>query len=55
MKYLLLIIRHLFPRKIWTETGTVKIWHPDDKERPIAFIVTQKDQFGNMRTFKVES
>ncbi len=56
MKYLLLIIQHLFPRKQWTEVQRYKIMGENvvgDGDIPIAIIIEQSDQFGNIRTRRV--
>lgn len=53
MKYLLLIIRHIWPRKIWKDIARTTV--VDDYDMPQAIIVTQKDQFGNLRTFKIKN
>jgi hypothetical protein len=53
MKYLLLIIRHIWPRKIWKD---IAVTHVEDSNGIIICgIVTQRDQFGNLRTFKIKN
>ena len=53
MKYLLLIIRHIWPRKIWKD---IAVTHVTDLDGTIiADIITQRDQFGNLKTFKIKN
>lgn len=56
MKYLLLIIRHLFPRRIWTDVSNTKVYGDPDAhnrgEAPVSLETIQRDQFGNLRRFK---
>jgi uncharacterized protein YnzC (UPF0291/DUF896 family) len=50
MKYLYLIIRHMFPRKIWTKVEEIQVIDEDGdniyKKR------IYKDQFGNVKMTK---
>lgn len=52
MKYLYLLIRHIFPRHKWTIIATTKI-RSDGEELPVAVILTLQDQFGNIKTKEV--
>lgn len=54
MKYLLLIIRHLFPRRIWTDIDTTSVYTEESRRMgmPVRYETTQRDQFGNLRLFK---
>lgn len=54
MKTLLLIIRHLFPRKKWKIIETVNIWEGDHKQRPCEKIIISSDQFGNLRHKRIK-
>lgn len=54
MKYLFLIIRHMFPRKHWKKVGETVV-HESGHELPTAVIITLQDQFGNLKTFKVKN
>lgn len=55
MKYLFLIVRHLFPRRRWqtVETHAIRRIYEDGDTRVIGHIYIQRDQFGAMRTHKV--
>ena len=52
MKYLYLLIRHVFPRHRWTETHKVKLMPPSG-EHPYGMIIILRDQFGNIREKKI--
>jgi hypothetical protein len=53
MKYLLLIVRHFFPRRRWETVRKVEVFDVAvSKKTPTAFITIQQDQFGNLRKFK---
>lgn len=53
MKYLFLIIRHLFPRRRWKE---VEVINAVDRlgDIPRYRIYRLQDQFGNMKTVRVK-
>lgn len=53
MKYLLLIIRHLFPRRIWTDASKVNIGVEHEGGMPEKIVIIQRDQFGNLRKFTI--
>lgn len=55
MKWLFRIIIYLFPRKRWTTIENIKVWDDCDNIRPVAVIVVQKDQFGNIRQIKIKN
>jgi len=54
MKYLYLIIRHLFPRKHWKIIRETTIYGMDQfgERRPIACRITLQNQFGEIKTIK---
>jgi hypothetical protein len=54
MKYIYLIIRHCFPRRRWTEVEKIS-FYGNNPDLPQCFVTVQRDQFGNMRTFKVSA
>lgn len=57
MKYLFLIIRHIFPRKRWTQIKEIPVHDYNDNgtltEYPIYRKILLRDQFGNLKSFKV--
>ena len=53
MKYLLLIVRHLFPKKYWTLYRTINI--VNSKNEPTAVKLLLKDQFGNIKVKTIRS
>ena len=53
MKYLYLIIRHVFPRHKWEIIGKTPV-QPEGHSNPIAIILTLQDQFGNIKTEKIK-
>lgn len=60
MKYLFLIIRHLFPRRRWVEVRRQAGWRRavlgewTDMSKPNFHLITMRDQFGNLKTFREE-
>ena len=48
MKYLFLIIRHLFPHRKWTHVETIKV---NCDGRVTAYKYVLRDQFGNMKDY----
>jgi len=50
MKYLFLIIRHFFPRRRWVTIETHVVQREDGSVK--AYDYVQRDQFGNLRTFR---
>lgn len=52
MRYLFLIIRHLFPRKRWRIIGTTKTFYDGDT-LPSYITHTLQDQFGNIKTKRI--
>ena len=52
MKTILLIIRHFFPRRRWVEMERHELTRRSD-DSFYGWRVVQKDQFGNLRTFKI--
>lgn len=52
MKYLYLLIRHIFPRHKWEVIAEVEEIH-GRTYKPIATIYTLQDQFGNIKSKKV--
>jgi hypothetical protein len=55
MKYLYLIIRHIFPRKRWKLFKTVIVYDGDDPlngRLPIGNTLYFRDQFGNIKIKK---
>jgi len=58
MKYLFLIIRHIFPRKRWKIIKVISTYDTDDYGRvigtlPIYRKITLQDQFGNVKYKKI--
>jgi hypothetical protein len=53
MKWLYLIIRHFWPRPRWREVYRTNVFGHLSNDRPAHIIVTQQDQFGNLRNFKL--
>lgn len=55
LKHLLLLVRHFFPRRIWSEVDRHDYYELDDHgvKHIRAILITQKDQFGNLRTHRV--
>lgn len=53
MKYLFLIIRHLFPRRKWEVYRHIEMLDPSGSGIPIGRSVVLRDQFGNLKTFKL--
>jgi len=51
MKYLFLIIRHLFPRRRWVQVSKDSV--NDVEGRLVGYIVTMRDQFGNIKTHQI--
>jgi len=51
MKYLYLIIRHVFPRKRWKQVAESEVnrVYPDGTKIPDGWVVQLKDQFGNVK------
>jgi hypothetical protein len=56
MKYLYLIIRHCFPRKRWTVINTTSVIEGGQPENsiPVYYLLTLQDQFGNIKTKKLQ-
>jgi len=58
MKYLYLLIRHMFPRKKWKVIHTTSVFEGNDAKvegkLPIYSILTMQDQFGNIKTKKLK-
>jgi hypothetical protein len=54
MKIILLIIRHFFPRRKWEDISRTEVMGSFEEKYPIAVVITQRDQFGNLRTFKIK-
>lgn len=50
MKYLYLIIRHIFPRKRWALEYRTEITNRWDEN--VGYVFIYKDQFGNRKTVK---
>lgn len=50
MKYLYLIIRHFFPRRKWRVIERATLTYGN---QPIGTLFTLQDQFGNIKTKKV--
>lgn len=53
MKYLYLIIRHVFPRKRWECIGNTDVMGSNGI--PICVILTLQDQFGNIKLKKIKN
>jgi hypothetical protein len=53
MKWLFRIAVYLFPRKRWQTIETYADYSFGRDGRPGGHVYVQKDQFGNMRKFKV--
>ena len=58
MKCLLLIIRHLFPRRYWKEIRRTPvlgggIFH--GKDVPKAIVIEMEDQFGNRKVLRIRA
>ena len=54
MKYLYLIIRHIFPRKRWKEVERIGVRHSADG-KDHALVIVLKDQFGNIKTKRIRA
>lgn len=48
MKYLLLIVRYLFPKKRWTIIQRINI--VDHRNEKVGIKLVSQDQFGNIKT-----
>jgi hypothetical protein len=53
MKYLYLLIRHMFPRKKWELVDTINITMEGYK-LPVERKLILKDQFGNIKVKKIK-
>jgi hypothetical protein len=54
VKTILLIIHHFFPRRRWEDISRTSIMGSSGEEHPIAVIIIQRDQFGDLRTFRIK-
>lgn len=55
MKYLFLLVRHLFPRRKWVIINEIQVYDdPSDSTTKIGKILTLRDQFGNLKTKKIK-
>ena len=55
MKYLYLIIRHIFPRKRWKEVERIGVSRHSGEGKDHALVIVLKDQFGNIKTKRIRA